>query len=98
MYERHPENNALTYIRSLSVPFLVDNILIDDKDRLIAAGHPRALSLLLHEENPRKHRAPSEVVMFPNPKRSRFYFFSRIRQVILYNLRFNIRNCFAYKW
>lgn len=76
MYERHPENNLLTYIRSLSVPFLVDNIVINEYDQLVVAGHPNAISFLIHLNNPPKYSAPSEVVIFPDPKSSKSNFSS----------------------
>jgi hypothetical protein len=57
-------------MHSLYVPFAVDNILVNDDDQLIAAGHPNALLYLFHEHNPREYRAPSEVVIFSQPKSS----------------------------
>ena len=75
MYNRNSQDNSLTYQRSLDVPMLVDNVLVNEKDQLIAAGHPKAFNFLLHEKNPRKHRAPSEAVIFPNPGSSKYYFF-----------------------
>jgi hypothetical protein len=73
VYERHPKNNSLTYLRSLYVPFLVDNVIVNEKDQVIAAGHPNALAFLLHEKNPRNYPAPSEVVIFLDPKSSKVY-------------------------
>jgi hypothetical protein len=78
VYERHPENNSLTYIRSLYVPFLVDNVFVNDNDQLIVAGHPNGILFMLYESNPRKYRAPSEVIIFLHPKSSKTYFFSYV--------------------
>lgn len=75
MYERHPKNNSLTYLRSLYVPFLVDNIIVNENDQVIVAGHPNGLAFLLHQKSPRENRAPSEVVIFTDPKSSRVYSF-----------------------
>ena len=52
---------------------MVDNVLVNNYDQLIVAGHPNALSFLFHFGNPRKYRAPSEVVVFTNPKSSKSY-------------------------
>ncbi|CAF0887012.1 unnamed protein product [Rotaria sordida] len=68
VYERHYENNSLTYIRSLYVPFLVDNIILNEHDQIIVAGHPNALLYVLHANNRLQHRAPSEVVIFLDPR------------------------------
>lgn len=82
MYERHSENNSLTYIQSLSVPFVPDNLIVNEHDQLIAAGHPKPLQFLLHEKNHREHRAPSEVVIFRHPKSSKFYSYLCIESYI----------------
>ena len=50
---------------------MVDNILINDHDQLIATGHPKALEYFQHELYPKLYRAPSEVVLFHEPKSSR---------------------------
>jgi hypothetical protein len=76
MYERHSENNSLTYIQSLSVPFYLDNIIVNEHDQVIVAGHPKPLSFALHEKDHRKHRAPSQVAIFSHPKSSKLLFFS----------------------
>ncbi len=70
MYKRHPKDNSLTYVRSLYVPFLVDNLIVNENDQVIAAGHPKAIEFIFHEKYPRKYRAPSEVIIFPDPKSS----------------------------
>ncbi len=98
MYERHSENNSLTYIQSLSVPFIVDNVVVNEYDQLVVAGHPNILLFLRHEKYPRKYRAPSEVVIFSNPKSSKFYFFSYMKYYILDNFRFKISKSITYKW
>jgi len=64
----------LTYRTSLYVPFLLDNLIVDENDQLIVAGHPKSLHFLLHVKDPHNNRAPSEVVVFRNPKSSRIYF------------------------
>lgn len=46
---------------------------MNDKGQLIAAGHPKVLDFVLHERNPRGHRAPSEAVIFLNPTSSKSY-------------------------
>ncbi len=71
MYERNPKNNSLTYQHSLNVPFLPDNVIVNDKDQMITAGHPKAIEFLLHQKHPRKYSAPSEVIIFPDPKSSK---------------------------
>ena len=75
VYERNPKDNSLTYQHSLDVPFLLDNVIVNDKDQVLTAGHPNALAFLLHERYPRKYPAPSEVVIFPNPKSSKIDLF-----------------------
>ncbi len=79
MYEHHPDDNSLTYLHSLYVPFLVDNVFVNNYDQIIVAGHPNALTFLFHQHNPRKNRAPSEVVIFTNPKSSKSYSFLCIK-------------------
>ncbi|CAF2699321.1 unnamed protein product [Rotaria sp. Silwood2] len=68
VYERHTENNSLSYVQSLFVPFLVDNIIVNEHDEVIVAGHPNVISFMLYAADPRHHRAPSEVALFPYPK------------------------------
>ncbi|CAF3350970.1 unnamed protein product [Rotaria sp. Silwood1] len=68
VYERHSENNSLTYVRSLFVPFFVDNVIVNDHDEVIVAGHPNALLFFLHAVDRQQHHAPSEVALFPYPK------------------------------
>jgi hypothetical protein len=75
LYERHPKNNSLTYKQSLFVPFLVDNVNVNEYDQLVVAGHPNGILFLMHEKNPKKYRAPSEVIIFRDPKSSKYYFF-----------------------
>ena len=72
VYQRHVENNSLSYRRTLDVPFIVDNLLVNEYDQLVAAGHPNAFLFILHEKDPREYRAPSEIVLFPEPKSSKY--------------------------
>jgi hypothetical protein len=44
-YARNPANNALSHTSTVPVPFLPDNIMYDDEDILIVAGHPHFPSL-----------------------------------------------------
>ena len=67
MYERDVNTNALTYKNSLRVPFMVDNIHINEHDQLVA-GHPNAWALTLHDNNPSERLSPSEVVLLTEPK------------------------------
>ena len=73
MYNRNPKDNSLTYQRSFDVPCFVDNVIVNDKGQLIAAGHPKVINYILHELNPRGHRAPSEAVIFLDPKSSKSF-------------------------
>ncbi|CAF3443277.1 unnamed protein product [Rotaria socialis] len=73
VYQRHAENNSLTYTQSLYAPFLVDNINVDSYDQLSVAGHPKAIEFFLHVANPSKYLAPCEVILFRNPKSSSTY-------------------------
>jgi hypothetical protein len=75
VYDRHPQNNSLVFRQSLYVPFLVDNVVVNEHDQLVVAGHPNAIAFFMHFNNPRKYRAPSEVVIFPDPKSSKLYSF-----------------------
>ena len=53
---------------------MIDNIHINEHDQLVAAGHPNVLAFILHEKNPRERRAPSEVILFTEPKSGEFTF------------------------
>lgn len=68
----------MTYQRSLDVPFFVDNVIVNEKNQLITAGHPKALNFLLHESSPRRFRAPSTAVIFPDPQSSKHIVFRNI--------------------
>jgi len=73
VFQHDLQSHALTFRRFLSTPFITDNIFVNDRDELIAAGHPYAISFLQHEKNPREHRAHSEVVLFSRPKSNSTY-------------------------
>ncbi|UJR33335.1 hypothetical protein I4U23_020784 [Adineta vaga] len=67
IYKHNSEDNSLTYIQSLYVQFFPDNLLVNDKDQLIVAGHPKPLLFVPHEKD-RRNRSPSEIVIFRDPK------------------------------
>ncbi|CAF0961113.1 unnamed protein product [Adineta steineri] len=73
VYRRNTKTNLLTHIKNLYVPFFLDNLIVNDHDQLIVAGHPKPIQFALHEKDHRKNRAPSEVVIFTNPKSSSTY-------------------------
>ncbi|CAF0762090.1 unnamed protein product [Adineta ricciae] len=66
VYKYNSENNLLTYTQSLYVEFFPDNLIVNDKDELIVAGHPKPLVFVQHEKD-HHVRSPSEIVIFRNP-------------------------------
>ena len=60
-------------MKRLDVPFLVDNLIVNEYDQLVAAGHPNVISFLFHAKDPRTNRAPSEIVIFRQPTSSIYF-------------------------
>ncbi|KDQ57195.1 hypothetical protein JAAARDRAFT_178792 [Jaapia argillacea MUCL 33604] len=67
-YNRDPATNKITYTNSVPVPFLPDNIMFDDFNSLIVAGHPNFPALTAVARNDTDAKAPSWVVSL-NPRR-----------------------------
>lgn len=61
-YRRDPSTNDLTLDREVTVPFAPDNVMYDDEDVLIVAGHPHYPSFIAVVENKPGVKAPSWVV------------------------------------
>lgn len=61
-YARNPETNALKFKHAVPVPVLADNIMYDDEDALIVAGHPHFPSLADVAKNHTGKVAPSWIV------------------------------------
>ena len=49
--------------------------MVNDKDELIVAGHPKPLVFVQHEKD-HHVRSPSEIVIFRNPTSSKLSYYS----------------------
>ncbi|KAI6033328.1 hypothetical protein EDC04DRAFT_2215327 [Pisolithus marmoratus] len=58
-YRRNPSANDLTRDREVTVPFITDNLMYDDDDTLIVAGHPHYPSFMDVVEKKSGAKAPS---------------------------------------
>jgi len=71
----------LTFIQSISVSFLFDNVFINENNQLIAADRLNRILFVLHSTNPQKYRAPFELILYPHPTSSKINFYISISSI-----------------